>query len=330
MSRKRSLGFTLVELLVVIAIIGILIALLLPAVQAAREAARRAECKNNLRQIGLAAHNYHSANKCFPPGRLTTVNSWSQNAKLLPYIEHQNVYDLISFNKSPGNSANATARTSHISCYRCPSDYNRMDFNYSKNHYGWGKNNYKGNAGNDTGQMVSGKEQNNGIFMSNCVRRIRDIPDGTSHTALFAEAVLGDASDEKIEVPGDWFRIATSYKTRDEVYNACLNVTPQSGAANQICRSGRNWTWGNYIPSRYNHVMPPNMQSCGRYGGSGDMDSTVNSKGGATTASSRHAGGVNVVMADGSTHFINDNIDLQIWWAGGSRDGGETVTSGDF
>ena len=330
MKEVKPCGFTLVELLVVIAIIGILIALLLPAVQAAREAARRAECKNNLRQLGLAAHNYHSANKCFPPGRLTNVSGWGQHARLLPYVEQQNVYDRIDFNKAPGNGANAEARTSQIAVFRCPSDFNRMNVSYGPNHYGWGKNNYKGNAGNDTGQMVSGEEQNNGFFMTNRAVRIRDCIDGTSHTALFAEAVLGDADDQKIEIPGDWFRIAGSNKTREDVYNACAGVTPQTGAENQICRSGRNWTWGNYIPTRYNHVMPPNSASCGRYGGSGNMDSSVNSNGGATTASSRHPGGANIVMADGSTHFVSENVAIEVWWAVGSADGGEVVADGDF
>ena len=328
MQKPRSLGFTLVELLVVIAIIGILIALLLPAVQAAREAARRSQCSNNLKQLGLAAHNYHSAHRTFPPGRIIKDHgkTWSQHARMLPYLEQANVYELVNFNQSPGHSSNKEARLSQINTFRCPSDFNRMLENVGPNHYGWGKNNYKGNAGNDTGQMKNNNEQNNGIFVTDIAVRIRDCkPDGTTHTALFSEAVMGDADVNRAEVPSDWFRISESNQTREQVYQACLSVAPATGSANQIARSGRNWTYGNYIPTRYNHVMPPNAASCGRRDGGNNLDATVNSKGGATTASSRHGEGVNICMADGSVRFIGDEIDLNIWWALGSRNGAEVI-----
>ncbi len=324
MSEYPSRGFTLIELLVVIAIIGILIALLLPAVQAAREAGRQAQCANNLRQLGIAAHNYHERYESFPPGRLTDVNKWGQHARLLPFIEQEDAHDLIRFDHAPGNAANQAARTRRFTTLRCPSDFNRMNFAYSKNHFGWGKNNYKANAGNDTGQWKNGVERNNGIFLTNRTVRLADVKDGSSNTALFAEAVLGDANDQAIEIPGDWFRIGEDKVTRQQVYTACMNVEPQLGPANQICRSGRNWVWGNYIPTRYNHVMPPNHASCARRNStSGDLDATVNNKGGATTASSRHTGGVNVVMGDGRTRFVSERIDHRIWWHLGSRAGGE-------
>ena len=94
----------------------------------------------------------------------------------------------------------------------------------------------------------------------------------------------------------DWFRISNSATTRAAVYNACRNVNPQTGSSNQISRSGRNWTWGNYIPTRYNHVMPPNSRSCSR-GSGGRLDAKVNNAGGATTASSYHPTGVNLALA---------------------------------
>ncbi len=331
MRKSRFLGFTLVELLVVIAILGVLIALLLPAVQSAREASRRISCANNLKQLGLAALNYEECNGAFPPGRLSQGDEkrWSQHARLLPHLEKGNIH--IDFKQSPGNSANKPARTSTFSVLRCPSDYNRMDTTYKKNHYGWGKNNYKANAGNDTGQMVNGVEQNNGVFKTDKAVSISKIGDGTSNTALFAEAVLGDANDQVSETPGDWFRISEAYTTREQVYKACMNVTPRPGAANQICRSGRNWTWGNYIPSRYNHVMPPNRESCARNNRtSGDLDASVNDRGGATTASSRHPAGLNMVCVDGSTRFINDNIDINVWWAMGSVNGDERISADAF
>ncbi len=333
MRGSRPLGFTLVELLVVIAIIGILIALLLPAVQAAREAARRTTCVNHLRQLGVAASVHLEKLGKFPVGRWkggtdqygNPQHRWSQHARLLPYLEEKPVFAEIDFTRGPGNGNNRIARMAHIETFICPSDENRMIGPPNRNHPGWGKLNYKGNAGNDVGTWRSNREQNNGIFVTNRPVGDKDIPDGLSKTALFAEAVLGDANDRLIEIPGDWFRISESHQTRDAVYLACRNVVPRTGAANQICRSGRNWTYGNYIPSRYNHVMPPNKASCARRDGGSNLDATVNDRGGATTASSRHAGGANVGMADGSIHFIGEDIDVEIWWALGSRNGQELV-----
>jgi len=326
-----------VELLVVIAIIGILIGLLLPAVQAVREAARRTECSNNIRQIALAAHNYQTGQRYFPAGRLVgdEGDTWSQHARLLPYLEQAAAYDLVHYDYSPGHSVNANARTCQIETFRCPSDRNKMLGPSGKDHPGWGKNNYKGNAGNDTGQWKNGKEQNNGIFLTNEFIRVEDILDGTTHTALFAEAVLGDAENQRVSVPSDWFAISTSNTTREAVYTACNAFDPEKnpgswlGEPKQISRSGRNWVYGNYIPTRYNHIMPPNSHSCGRYGGGGDMDATVNNNGGATAASSRHSGGANVAMADASVTFLSENVNIQVWWALGSRDGNEVIP-GDF
>ena len=123
---KRRNAFTLVELLVVIAIIGILIALLLPAVQAAREAARRAQCNNNLKQMGLALHNYHDSYKKFPPGNMSGLvfSGISIHARLLPYLEQKNVQDLINFGVPYNDPTNDMARLSPVSLFLCPSDNN--------------------------------------------------------------------------------------------------------------------------------------------------------------------------------------------------------------
>jgi prepilin-type processing-associated H-X9-DG protein len=330
----------LVELLVVIAIIAILVALLLPAINAAREAARRMQCSNNLRQMGIAANNYHSARNHFPmgrdrweePGTESTGHSWSQHARLLAFVEEFVAEDLINDKYAPGNSANKRAREIHSGTFLCPSDLpDRMLAPEGKNQVGWGRNNYKANAGSDTGQIIneSGRryEKNNGIFLTNEIVAVADVTDGTSKTALFSESVLGDGDVYRVEVPGDWFRISARAQTPDEVRAECARLDPTRmlGLQRQVSRSGRNWVWGNYIPTRYNHVMGPNGRSCARHS-SGNLDANgPNNEGGATTASSRHSGGVNLCRVDGSVIFVEEGINLTVWIAMGSRNGGENI-----
>lgn len=328
---NHTRGFTLIELLVVITIIAILLALLLPAIQAVRSAAYRIQCSNNLKNIALAAHNYHAANETFPMGRYRKTCMWSQHARLLPFLEQHIVYDMIDWKRCPGNRENKTARETHLEVFRCPADPNNLTGNHGANQPGWGKNNYKGNAGSDTGRYRNRKEQNNGIFVTNRFIAIKHIGDGTSHTVLFSEMCVGDGDDRKSTSQSDWFRITDGLQTADAVYNICYKQLWQGdawrqmkGASQQISRSGRNWTWGNYIPARYNHVMPPNTLSCAM-GSGGRLDAKVNNAGGATTASSWHGSGVYIAMVDGSIHFISNEVDLSVWRGIGTRDGGEGV-----
>ncbi len=332
-------AFTLVELLVVIAVIGLLVALLLPAVNAARESARRTQCVNKIRQMGIAAVNYHSAHQHFPMGRNrwkhdgSADHNWSQHSRLLVYMEELGTEFLIDTSLPPGNRANRKAREVHVDTFRCPSDLeDRMILAVRHNQAGWGRNNYKANAGSDTGETISRRrirrEKNNGIFVTNKTISIKDIKDGSSKTALFSESVLGDADVMRVEVPGDWFRVSARNRTADEIRDACLalNVDEMTGSTQQVSRSGRNWVWGNYIPTRYNHVIEPNGRSCARGISGGNLDAaSPNNGGSATTASSRHPGGVNVAMADASVRFVQAGIDLKIWRAMGSRNGKEQV-----
>src|SRR5262249_13192647 len=157
-------------------------------------------------------------------------------------------------------------------------------------------------------------EDNDGIYVTNVAIKIKQITDGTSHTAIYAERCLGDADNNSIETPSDWFRIAGTGQTAAQVYTACTGVTPAAGA-NQWSCSGRNWVHGDYATSRYNHVMPPNTYSCSQVSGGTLNAIPVNEDGGAHTASSRHSGGVNMATVDGSTHFVANGIDPVIWSA---------------
>jgi prepilin-type N-terminal cleavage/methylation domain-containing protein len=345
-------GFTLVELLVVIAIIGVLVALLLPAIQAAREAARRSQCTNNLRQFGLAALNYESAKKEFPIGRKNgkitntkgqpdTASQWGHFALVLPYVEQQSIFRGVDLSVHTDTS---DVRLIKIDMLICPSDpEDRMNNDTCSSGGKWldaGRSNYHGNGGSQPGQTVAVspapspppkepanlelqfREVNNGIFVTNRTIKMREVTDGTSHTAMYSEAIKGDGDKNTIEVPGDWFHISGLNQTATQVYTACNGVTPGTGGNQFPCR-GRNWVHGDYTTTRYNHVMPPNAKSCTQGGGLTAIE--VNEDGGATTASSQHNGGVNLACADGSTHFVSDSVDVLVWNAAGSRDGEEAL-----
>lgn len=335
---NRRRAFTLVELLVVIAIIGILVALLLPAIQAAREAARRSACTNNLRQCGIACLNYESSRKEFPIGRNkgmnaatgTTYPQWGHLALILPYVEDDSTYQLIDFNAPTKDSP---AKTVQPKVFICPSDSeDRMNNDTCSAGGDWlnaGRAGYHGNGGSDVGvypdPKVANEEKNNGIFITNRAVKIKQVTDGTSKTAMYAEKLLGDGDNQVAEVPGDWFQISGSADVAS-IRNQCTSLS-LTGATQYPC-SGRNWVHGDYGTSRYNHVMPPNGRSCSLTAGTFNAIS-INESGGASTASSRHPGGVNMVCADGSTHFVSDSIDIVIWSALGSRNGSEVVGS-DF
>jgi prepilin-type N-terminal cleavage/methylation domain-containing protein/prepilin-type processing-associated H-X9-DG protein len=343
--RGKRPGFTLVELLVVIAIIGILVALLLPAIQAAREAARRAECKNKLRQLAVASLNYETAKKEFPIGRQKgvtldnkTIVHWGFLARLLPYIESASLGDLIDFDSEIQVDLHP-ARVVKIDLFICPSDEEDRVNTIECGQLDYGRASYRGNGGGDTGQMlvvtghIDDVEQNNGIFVTNRAVRIKQVTDGTSHTAMLSEKVRGDGDRNLIEVESDWFKISGTDQTAEDVYDACndLYLPNKVGTSYQFHCGGRNWVRGDYAVTRYNHIMPPNTQSCAQNKSGSSMTAIqVNEDGGAHTASSRHNGGVNVAMVDGSVQFVSDDIDHLVWNAMGTRDGEEIVSSDEL
>lgn len=346
MLRHRRKGFTLIELLVVIAIIAVLIALLLPAVQQAREAARRTQCKNNLKQIGLAVHNYHDTFNVLPFGKGFKYNGcpgyarWSQHAMMLPYFEQAPLYNSINFSlcpdtpgmngtipfmpqsPSPGN-VNTVACQTRIPGFFCPSDL-------GVGSGGWGgQNNYPANQGgwlcdrSDTPALnpgdISPSEVQTGIFYYLSQVRFRDVTDGTSSTCFFSEKVRGQGGSTPTAF--DLFVILPQ-TTLDATYQTCQSVNTQSASALST-RWGWSWVMGENCCTQYNHVAVPNSTSCAGAGAfaNGDMTNMAMQ----VSANSRHVGGVHAMMGDGTVKFVSSNIDLNVWRAVGTRAGNETA-----
>lgn len=309
--KRRPSGFTLIELLVVIAIIAILIALLLPAVQQAREAARRTQCRNNLKQLGLALHNYHDVHLCLPFGHSGDSKAYSALSQLLPYLEQANLYSQIDFSLPHANTANMAARLQELPGLRCPSDFQNTQ------PAAGGATNYMANKGSGilwsspTGPNASQPAQNGVMFHGSCIR-MRDITDGTSNTAAFSERILADGNNGVVSPVSDVFFSSATPTTADEAVQVCDAVDIQNLANQFPLFMGAPWINGQHT---YLHTNVPNSRSCGFF--------TI---GRATMPpSSRHTGGVLMLLCDGSARFVSENIDLRTWRALGSRDGGEVI-----
>ncbi len=356
----RRRGFTLIELLVVIAIIAVLIALLLPAVQAAREAARRTQCVNNLKQIGLAVMNYESSVGALPwgesPHNIGSNNVPSSLCLMLPYIEQQNLYNACNFfHNGPSfwagiDSSNRTVQLTKINAFLCPSDTSRVDMSSRFGGLSPGNTNYQSNAGADAYSFLTGTaaygangstNQFSGPFASSgLVIKLANIIDGTSNTVSFSEVVTGvgaySGGFDNLKPSSSFVRISTpaSGATAGNAspqldYTACntsggitpTNVVPAGAGDFPL---GAAWWWGRSGQTRYNHVMPPNSFMCDFGGGNSDSDDD------AITATSRHPGGVNVVMVDGSVHFVKSTISMPTWWALSTMAGGEIISSDSY
>jgi prepilin-type N-terminal cleavage/methylation domain-containing protein/prepilin-type processing-associated H-X9-DG protein len=313
MSRSKR-GFTLIELLVVIAIIAILIALLLPAVQQAREAARRSQCKNNLKQIGLAMHNYHDAHSCFPFGQGGTNNRYSAISQMLPFLDQAPLFNRINFSVTTTDPANDLARTTELPVLRCPSDFDNPQPQAG------GAVNYMANKGSGVvWQLATGPNAGmpapNGVFYYQSVTRFRDITDGTSNTAAFSERLLTDGSNGVVSPVADVFFHPGEPATADEAVTMC-NALDINDLANQFpLFMGAPWIDGQHT---YLHTNVPNGRSCGFF--------TILRA--SMPPSSRHTGGVHLLLCDGSVRFVGENISMAIWRGLGTRAGAEVI--GEF
>jgi prepilin-type N-terminal cleavage/methylation domain-containing protein/prepilin-type processing-associated H-X9-DG protein len=346
-------GFTLIELLVVIAIIAVLIALLLPAVQSAREAARRAQCINNLKQIGLAMHNYHTANDMFPLGSSmvpfqtgpvvfqTTEypwNDWSAQALMLPYLEQNPIYNSINFSFPPiaspiGSAMANTIVLVKIKSFLCPSD-GSAGVSYI--------NSYYGSMGPSVGYVTQTKSS--GLFAMTVGHSIAGITDGTSNTVAFSERLVGHP-EQPDHYPGNGMNGLPASNFMGGTYNALTdipNLTTSLTACNAAWAAntkkdsasqtaGQYWAWGAPAMTLFNTIVPPGStqypwNSC-RTGCSpscGTDDSNI------VNATSNHPGGCNVLMADGSVRFVKQSVNLQTWMQLGTIANGEVVSSDSY
>lgn len=313
-SRHKFQGFTLVELLVVIAIIGVLVGLLLPAVQAAREAARRMQCSNNLKQIGLAMHNYESTYKTFPTANVVQVNvspprgdGWTWQARILPYLEQTALYDRVSrvMGTDIGTRDSAeqvlAGRTTRLSFFQCPSHPDGVS-NPAK--HGYQLSTYNGVCGTTTfnnDQLDEASDvgyRGNGIFFMNSRVRFGDISDGTSNTFIVAE-VTDDLRGE----PN-----SNRMRGSDRKYNFA------SGSDGNPPTDISEYLVGmeNDDPINAN-----TRDAAGFFSNDGEY------------AGSYHSGGAQFVQTDGSVRFISQNINMTTYRALATRANGEVV-DGDF
>jgi len=358
--RKKASGFTLIELLVVIAIIGVLIALLLPAVQAAREAARRAQCTNNLKQLGLAVQNYISQTNVLPlqsmyPASADVSWGWSYGWPLaiLPNLEQGSAFNAFNFatglfgNSPTPNFAslgNTTVAYLQLGTLICPSDGNKR-----RPAEPYGTTNYVGNMGGPGSiEEMTGAIVPNGAFISGWADAqnfgpvgIESIRDGTSNTALFSERLIGinggpqvrlDSQDAKRAIfnsnVGGGFH--TGVAGAQQFLAGCKGLP---GNTLSINSTANGYVWCASYPwhvavNAYTHFGSPNSISCQNpatevYG------SWLTFVGPSHSAppTSNHPGGVNVCFNDGSVKFIKDTVGNQPWWALGTRKGGEPISA---
>jgi prepilin-type N-terminal cleavage/methylation domain-containing protein/prepilin-type processing-associated H-X9-DG protein len=341
MRAETRRGFTLIELLVVIAIIAVLIALLLPAVQAARESARRAQCSNNLKQIGIGLHNYHSGQGSFPLGGTYAAysigynigwGSWSAQGLLLGYIEQVPLYNSANFSWAvgpyPGWYINSTVTQAIVNTFICPSD--GLSPIPTQNNIWTGElNNYFASVGTSSN---FGTNDTTGPFtQSGRVYGIQSVSDGTAYTIAFGEALVGDNTIELVKwrdgpvlttnsavCTGGWcgvYDISGSYNAVLQDLNACaagFKVQKNSGSGSEN-QKGFRWASNSMGFGLFNTIIPPSSDTfpMGWCAIARAKPNSNASDGQYQGANSNHPGGANFLFCDGSVHFFKSSINIR-------------------
>ena len=346
MKNRSHRGFTLIELLVVIAIIGVLVALLLPAVQAAREAARRSQCSNNLKQIGLGLHNYHSVANQFPIGSSqgpydasggSTGNpawdSWSAQAMMLGQMEQGALFNACNFNFVPGNSlgyyVNSTVSLAKVNTFLCPSDGNAGKSN---------SNSYHASMGTTTFNCCSSWAINTtGVFGYQRGSSTSDIIDGTSNTIAYSEALVGNTipgayRGNSTGLPGGGGQ-ASNQTNVAALANALQAVKADIALCNTVFVTtgeqgrGARWAYGAMGWSMFNTVIPPNQT---KWSACRTDCCAQAAHAHYQNANSNHSGGVNALFADGSVKFIKNTVAWNVYWGIGTIALGEVISSDSY
>ncbi len=359
-NRGRS-GFTLIELLVVIAIIAVLIALLLPAVQSAREAARRIQCTNNLKQLGLAMHNYESSNGAFPPsgaysffgGAIFQGNQFSPMARVMPYSEQGAMYNSMNFSLEYSAPANFTVMGTRAPFTICPSETNPQegitgDGPFYPTNYGFCMGDWFV-WGGIPGLSGTINSTTRSMFSINLSRRFSSIVDGTSNTILGAE-VKANCPQLRHCYPAGTMPPGLAYNSFPMTTQAGIAYIQQNSSSCKQQDVGHlRWNDGAgpyagmttaLTPNAHTGILATNitLNPAGTNYTAGYLDfdwySTDENDGGpsfgAITARSFHPGGVNVLFVDGSVHFIKDSIGWYTWYGLGTIAGGEVISSDQY
>ncbi len=360
MTSQTRRGFTLIELLVVIAIIAVLIALLLPAVQSAREAARRSQCTNNLKQIGLGLHNYHTGIGTFPlggtmapgyappPGGYNVAwGTWSAHALMLGYLEQQPLYNASNFSWAlvfgPGWPINVTVEHANLGVFVCPSDGFSPISVPNNNQWGGGNNNYFASLGTTTG--YNGSQDTTGVFtQGGRAYGVQTITDGTSNTIAFGEALIGD-NNLSSGVSKVRFRSGVSKLPGAPIAGSLYDVSTNTAGvladlatcqANNISLTtvdqsdrGTHWAADDGGWGLFNTIVPPtstqwSFECCSWVQGDGCDDGSYQN------ANSNHPGGANFLFCDGSVRYLKSSISMQTYWALGTKGNGEVISSDSY